>query len=142
MAAQRHHCTVWRYARTRSFADFRLDVSAMLHGWALPARLMFGDGGGSSGGGDPRRPAADGAIGRRDPRMPAWYRRKAGYKYHGHDLGPTDGESTRGRGDASEWDYSAAVLRQSWAGAASKFGGHGIAGRPIAAKYGTDPRMR
>lgn len=130
--------SVTEYTRTRTLSDLRLETSAWLQSWALPLRMMFGEDQQTASGQRQTRPASSPT---RKGGMPSWYRQKAGYTYHGHDLGPTEGESVDGRGEAADWNHSTAVLRQSWSGAAAQFGGHGISRQPIAAKYGFDQRV-
>lgn len=128
--------SVTEYTRSRTLSDLRLETSAWLQSWALPLRMMFGEDEKSGSG-----PRKVGPSAGRKGGMPSWFRQKTGYTYHGHDLGPTEGESVAGRGEAADWNHSTAVLRQSWSGAAAQFGGHGISRQPIAAKYGVDRRV-
>lgn len=110
LTAQRCGVSAEHYVRTRTWAQFALDVRAWVHSWARPLELVLGDkkkdGKKKGSGARPDLPTAS------DDGVPPWYRRKKGTKYTVFDLGPT----TKQQGgiaeddDPADWNYSRAML--------------------------------
>lgn len=126
MMAQRHNVSPLHYVNTRTLNRFRLDISAWVETWAFPMQMAMGGRKGAD-----KRPGrgqrSNNSAGRTAPQR----RRKAGWKYYEHDLGPLKGEEITGSRD--EWDRAAAALAGGWS---RNTGGTGLTTTPFAEKYG------
>lgn len=124
MAAQRCGTSVLSYTASRTMTDLQRDTQAWMATWSYPARVLLSaiDGSTREGGSSNRMPAA--RPDQPGSGLPSWYKRKPGVSYTAHDLGPTVGQSTDGRGTAADWNVASSALRSQFS-LASRLAGRG-----------------